>query len=963
MKLRHWGLAGLFASASLVSQAQPIELQLEASTTAPLIHSSQIPAPALTQFTTKQSSQDLFKKIQEGGSSHITLPLPSGAFNIKIDNQVEQLNGDITVIGSLLQDTGDHRVIATFGKDGAIIDIRGPGANYRGVISHNQLEMTQLDHPSMAQFSTPDDSVESLHQLSPELIRKVSQANQEPTSKETGANELVVVDAYLIYTVNIANRYPNGLAETLLNQLMATTNQAFVDSGTSVYLRLVGSDLVDYPKPSDFSALDDLRNAVRGVQTDPSLDMVFAKRDSLGADLVAMIRTHDLNEREVCGVAYFPTTDNNILINISNVGMSGGSYCYDTFTHEVGHNFGAGHQWRNGESVGIFDHSGAWIVADKWNTIMSSIGTGDVNRNYGLNKFSNPDIVCGGLPCGHATSADNARTIDALAPQNADLKPSKSEVTVNPYQVSELDTDNDGVIDNLDAFPFDPTETADSDSDGYGDNSDVFPQDANEWLDTDGDGTGNNSDTDDDNDGVADTSDALPLDPNETNDADSDGVGANSDALDNNPYEYQDSDADNIGNRLDTDDDNDGVADWSSMSSMSESDMFVVSAGNNTLFQYDLNTSTATTIHQTGEGGYNFRSELAVSPSGELYVIDYSDVARYDRLTQQYEIVIDRADIVTNFPTHMVFDSEFDLILNSGLGNSTIAKYTQGQRWANGSDADEAVFRDMLLLSEQRLLVASRSMNQVVEFDMASLSPSSIFIDQSGLNKPEHMIQLADGSILISQAGDHSVRQYSSSGNSIGQFIAAGSNGLGQIGCLANGPDGDIYVCSLDTDEIMQFNGSTGAFVGVVMNQSHGLVKPVSIAFAGAMLDSEPFNPNNDSDGDGVANIDDQMPLDPNETLDTDGDGIGNNTDTDDDGDGMPDSFEITYGLDPLNPSDASADNDGDGRTNLQEYQDQTDPTDASSVKKKKSSGSTHWFLLFGLMFLFLRKGFARECI
>ncbi len=44
-----------------------------------------------------------------------------------------------------------------------------------------------------------------------------------------------------------------------------------------------------------------------------------------------------------------------------------------------------------------------------------------------------------------------------------------------------------------------------------------------------------------------------------------------------------------------------------------------------------------------------------------------------------------------------------------------------------------------------------------------------------------------------------------------------------------------------------------------------------------------------DKDGDGVADEFDAFPLDANETVDTDGDGIGNNADTDDDGDGILD--------------------------------------------------------------------------
>jgi len=52
----------------------------------------------------------------------------------------------------------------------------------------------------------------------------------------------------------------------------------------------------------------------------------------------------------------------------------------------------------------------------------------------------------------------------------------------------------------------------DSDGDGILDHLDAFPNDPNEWLDTDGDSIGNNSDSDDDNDGVADIRDGSPLD-------------------------------------------------------------------------------------------------------------------------------------------------------------------------------------------------------------------------------------------------------------------------------------------------------------------------------------------------------------------------------------------------------------------------------------------------------------------
>ncbi len=88
---------------------------------------------------------------------------------------------------------------------------------------------------------------------------------------------------------------------------------------------------------------------------------------------------------------------------------------------------------------------------------------------------------------------------------------------------------------------------------------------------------------------------------------------------------------------------------------------------------------------------------------------------------------------------------------------------------------------------------------------------------------------------------------------------------------------------------------------------------------------------NPDIDGDGTPNTQDAFPYDKNETTDTDGDGIGNNADTDDDNDGISDTDELKYGLNPLDANDAQADSDGDGISNLDEITQGTNPKDASS--------------------------------
>ena len=82
-----------------------------------------------------------------------------------------------------------------------------------------------------------------------------------------------------------------------------------------------------------------------------------------------------------------------------------------------------------------------------------------------------------------------------------------------------------------------------------------------------------------------------------------------------------------------------------------------------------------------------------------------------------------------------------------------------------------------------------------------------------------------------------------------------------------------------------------------------------------------------DADGDGINDDVDNCPSIANaDQADFDGDSIGDVCDADDDNDGLPDSYEIVYGLDPFYAGDAALDFDGDGLSNLEEYENGTRP-------------------------------------
>ena len=63
-------------------------------------------------------------------------------------------------------------------------------------------------------------------------------------------------------------------------------------------------------------------------------------------------------------------------------------------------------------------------------------------------------------------------------------------------------------------------------------------------------------------------------------------------------------------------------------------------------------------------------------------------------------------------------------------------------------------------------------------------------------------------------------------------------------------------------------------------------------------------------------------------------------TASDSDSDGMPDYWEIQYGLDHYNPADAGYYYDSDGLTNLEEFQMGTDPTDPDTDNDNIIDGS-----------------------
>ncbi len=138
----------------------------------------------------------------------------------------------------------------------------------------------------------------------------------------------------------------------------------------------------------------------------------------------------------------------------------------------------------------------------------------------------------------------------------------------------------------------------------------------------------------------------------------------------------------------------------------------------------------------------------------------------------------------------------------------------------------------------QRLLIASSIANEVVEHDAVSGALLRTFGGVCNF-LPVDVAYGPDGRIYVACQGDDSITRINAvTGQSLGVFVLAGSGGLFSPRSLAFGPDGHLYVSSA-TGEVLKYNGTTGAFLGVFVNtggNGGGPVDPYGMVFRNGNL-------------------------------------------------------------------------------------------------------------------------------
>ncbi len=128
-----------------------------------------------------------------------------------------------------------------------------------------------------------------------------------------------------------------------------------------------------------------------------------------------------------------------------------------------------------------------------------------------------------------------------------------------------------------------------------------------------------------------------------------------------------------------------------------------------------------------------------------------------------------------------------------------------------------AVPSALMISSTGTLLVADRTGNRVIQYNLTTGALIGTFISGGGLAAPMGLCRNAAGDIFVTSETNNSVMRYNgTTGAFVSVFVSAASGGLSSPkGLLFNPITGNLLVSSFLTNQILEYNGTTGAFIKV----------------------------------------------------------------------------------------------------------------------------------------------------
>lgn len=415
-------------------------------------------------------------------AGRLRVTTPSGeALAFDYQRHVEHPSGDWTWIGKLAGSPQGSEALITFGERAAFGTIAQPGKEPLKLTMRDGVSwLVDSDRALLAGINNaatrptrPDYLIPpKLATRSTATAAEVVQGKGTTSAAATPQSSGPVLDLVLGYTTGFAASLGGqSQAVTRLNFLVDVTNQAYVNSQIPGQVRLVRAVEVDYPDATaNGTSLEELtgfRAPSTRTTPSPAFAALRAARDQYGGDLVSLVRKFSDPENDGCGVAWLigggqsgvDFSDEffgySVVSDGTDVGADGKTYfCREeTLAHELGHNMGSAHDRDAADGddnilqpkeYGVFPYSFGYKTTAAEGNFFSVMAYGDRGQ-VRYRVFSNPRTTyCGGLVCGIADQADNARSLGQTIPIAATFRATAVPVVPAPPPATRARSDIDG---------------------------------------------------------------------------------------------------------------------------------------------------------------------------------------------------------------------------------------------------------------------------------------------------------------------------------------------------------------------------------------------------------------------------------------------------------------------------------------------------------------------------------------
>ncbi len=228
--------------------------------------------------------------------------------------------------------------------------------------------------------------------------------NAQPGDAWEASNAAQAVLDVLFFTTPAAETYLGNQLDSRVAQLLTSTNEVFRENNVAISVQSLGYESVAYSDNMELSGiLDEINN-----RTDSAFDDVQALIEQHGADLAVLLHAMPSGTDEFCAFSsivgigrqgdFQRDLHGGRLLTVLDVGPD----CIDfpDMATSFAFNMGIVPSRVDDPNGGTFSYSSGYINFQRFHTIAARTTDSNISSTPDVNRFSNPDILCAGLPCG-----------------------------------------------------------------------------------------------------------------------------------------------------------------------------------------------------------------------------------------------------------------------------------------------------------------------------------------------------------------------------------------------------------------------------------------------------------------------------------------------------------------------------------------------------------------------------------